>query len=86
MLNADALQQVFRSVDAGLVVEWAGKDGDDIKQGARFGIVRGRAASVLVAERIALNFLQHMSGVASATRAMVRQVQVGSRPSARTAQ
>ena len=38
--------------------------------------VRGPARSLLTAERVALNFLQRMSGIATATRAMVDAVQV----------
>ncbi len=37
----------------------------------QFGVVRGSARSILVAERIALNFMQRMSGIASATSSMV---------------
>ena len=38
--------------------------------------MRGPARSLLTAERVALNFLQRMSGIATATRAMVDAVQV----------
>lgn len=58
-------------------MQWQQKDGDDIVKGAIFGEVRGRAQSILVAERIALNFMQRMSGVATATHQMVKAVQVG---------
>jgi hypothetical protein len=37
----------------------------------QFGVLKGSARSILVAERIALNFMQRMSGIASATSAMV---------------
>ena len=67
-------------MDSDLSVQWRQKDGDKIVEGAIFGEVRGRAQSVLVAERIALNFMQRMSGIATATHQMVQAVQVG-RPS-----
>ena len=71
------LMQVFELVDPELSVQWRQKDGDKIVKGAIFGEVRGRAQSILVAERIALNFMQRMSGIATATHQMVQAVQVG---------
>lgn len=57
-------------------MSWSLKDGDSVKYGQEFGILRGSARSILVAERVALNFMQRMSGIASATRLMV-EVRVG---------
>ena len=71
--------QVFSTVDPCLSVTWTGKDGDHVKSGTKFGTVKGSARSVLVAERVALNFLQRMSGIATATAAMTDRMQV--RPS-----
>ena len=68
--------QVFEFVDPELSVQWRQKDGDKVVTGAIFGEVRGRAQSILVAERIALNFMQRMSGIATATHQMVQAVQV----------
>jgi nicotinate-nucleotide pyrophosphorylase (carboxylating) len=42
-----------------------------VQRGVEFGVVSGSARSILVAERICLNFMQRMSGVATATAAMV---------------
>jgi nicotinate-nucleotide pyrophosphorylase (carboxylating) len=52
-------------------VSWSAVDGQRVDAGTRFGTVRGPAASILVAERIALNFVQRMSGIATATAALV---------------
>ena len=68
--------QVFRAVDADLAVEWSGRDGDCVAQGTKFGTVRGSARSLLVAERVALNFMQRISGIATATSAMAKEVDV----------
>ena len=68
--------QVFAEVDPGLKVSWTQKDGDLVVKGANFGEVHGSARSVLVAERIALNFLQRMSGIATATHQMVTAIKV----------
>eukprot|EP00882_Tetradesmus_deserticola_P026753 GHRQ01029543.1.p1 GENE.GHRQ01029543.1~~GHRQ01029543.1.p1 ORF type:complete len:254 (+),score=112.15 GHRQ01029543.1:635-1396(+) len=46
-------------------------DGDAVQYGVEFGVVSGSARSILVAERICLNFMQRMSGIATATAAMV---------------
>jgi nicotinate-nucleotide pyrophosphorylase (carboxylating) len=48
-----------------------GADGDSIVRGQEFGSIQGSARSILVAERICLNFMQRMSGIATATAAMV---------------
>ncbi|CAL8463951.1 g3486 [Coccomyxa elongata] len=66
--------KVFAEVDPGLEVTWTHKDGDFVVKGTIFGSVRGSARSILVAERIALNFLQRMSGIATATHAMAAAV------------
>eukprot|EP00850_Spirogloea_muscicola_P012299 SM000079S22417 [mRNA] locus=s79:20814:23915:- [translate_table: standard] len=61
---------IFHEVDPKLQVEWSLKDGDALEKGTEFGIVQGSARSILVAERIVLNFMQRMSGIATATKAM----------------
>ena len=73
--------QVFSTVDPCLSVSWSGKDGDHVKSGTKFGVVKGSARSILVAERIALNFMQRMSGIATATAAMTDRMQASTLPS-----
>ena len=63
-------ERVFAAVDPDLAVAWTAADGDALAAGTRFGEVRGRARSILVAERLALNLMQRMGGIATATRAM----------------
>ena len=70
--------QVFELVDPELSVRWTQRDGDRVSKVAFFGEVRGSARSILTAERIALNFMQRMSGIATATRDMVEAVQARS--------
>lgn len=69
--------QVFSTVDPSLSVTWKAKDGDHVTSGTKFGTVKGSARSILIAERIALNFTQRMSGIATATAAMVEQIKAG---------
>jgi nicotinate-nucleotide pyrophosphorylase (carboxylating) len=71
-LNVAAI--VFRYVDEGLTVIPAVSDGDSVHPGARIGVVNGPARSMLKGERVALNFLQRMSGIASMTRQFVDAV------------
>jgi nicotinate-nucleotide pyrophosphorylase (carboxylating) len=66
---------VFRRVDAELAVQALLADGSSLSPGDDIARVRGSAGSILRAERIALNFLQRMSGIASDTNRYVRAVQ-----------
>lgn len=67
-------QTVFEAVDKSLKVDWSKNDGDAVTSGTHFGTVSGSARSILIAERLALNLLQRMSGVATATRRLVDAV------------
>lgn len=60
-----AFAETYRQVDAGVVVEFAKQDGDRVEVGDVLAFARGAFASLLVAERVALNFLQRLSGVAT---------------------
>ena len=53
------------------------QDGDLLQSGDVIGILQGDAAAMLQAERIVLNFLQHLSGIASETRAYVDALGTG---------
>ena len=66
-----AAAHVFRHASAPVSIRWHVSDGDAVKAGARVGSLRGNAAALLTAERLALNILQRMSGIATATRQMV---------------
>ena len=64
----------FREVDPGLEFRVLLTDGDRLEPGQPIAEVRGAAPSVLTAERTALNFLRHLSGIASMTRQYVDAV------------
>ena len=66
--------EVFRRVDPLIDATLLVEDGSRIAEGAFLIKIDGPARSVLTAERTALNFLQRMSGVASATRQYVEAV------------
>ncbi|RMH61786.1 MAG: carboxylating nicotinate-nucleotide diphosphorylase [Zetaproteobacteria bacterium] len=67
-------EHVFRSLDTGISIEWKKRDGDAVAQGDRICALAGDLRALLAAERTALNFLQHLSGIATATRAFVEAV------------
>ncbi|WVZ65795.1 hypothetical protein U9M48_015102 [Paspalum notatum var. saurae] len=61
---------IFHQVDPSLKVEWFESDGNCVHKGLQFGKVYGCARSIIVAERVVLNFMQRMSGIATLTKAM----------------
>ena len=66
------VERVFHTADPALSVTWTCADGEWLFSGTVIGHVVGSAHAILGAERTALNFLQRMSGIATATRRMVR--------------
>lgn len=64
-------REVFRQVDPAVAFREACRDGDECPPGQTVATVEGSARSILAGERTALNFLQRMSGIATATRRAV---------------
>jgi len=69
-----AAECAFALVDPSLAVHIEVPDGSKADAGALLATVEGPARSILTAERVALNFTGHLSGVATATRALVDAV------------
>jgi nicotinate-nucleotide pyrophosphorylase (carboxylating) len=65
---------VFGWFDEYIQIESTGADGDEIKADRAFARVMGDAQMLLAAERTALNFLQHLSGIATITRKYVEAI------------
>lgn len=63
--------EAFAQIDPSIEVEWRFRDGDALAPGDDIAYIRGRLAPVLTAERTALNFLCHLSGVATLTNRYV---------------
>ena len=61
------VREVFRQVDPAVHFEPLLNDGDRVARGERLALISGHARSILKGERVALNFLQRLSGVATAT-------------------
>jgi nicotinate-nucleotide pyrophosphorylase (carboxylating) len=65
-------QRVFELLDEEVEVELYVKDGDAVKKGQLMGLVKGDIRVLLSGERVALNYLQRMSGIATYTNSMVK--------------
>ena len=68
-------KKVFEKVDPSIQQQWHFNDGDNVEAGDLICELSGSMHSLLAAERTALNFLQHLSGIATATRAFVDAVE-----------
>src|SRR5438445_4037433 len=73
-----ATAEVFRQVDPSIDAQITRREGDEVVAGDVIIEVRGLARSILKAERVALNFLQHLCGIATLTRQFVDAI--GSHP------
>jgi nicotinate-nucleotide pyrophosphorylase (carboxylating) len=71
--------ETYRQLDPTVTVEWHYHDGEPLMAGQRFGVVRGNTRSILTGERVALNFVGQLSGVATLTREYVRAARGQSR-------
>jgi nicotinate-nucleotide pyrophosphorylase (carboxylating) len=71
--------ETFAAVDPSLSVEWLLADGSRVAPGDEVARVSGRFASILTGERAALNFLGHLSGIASLTDRYVKAAAGGAR-------
>lgn len=72
--GAELARRVFATVDPALTIETHTDDGAAVEADATVMTVRGSARSLLTGERVALNLLGHLSGVATATAALVDAV------------
>ncbi len=67
-------EKVFRSLDVEMDIEFHAKDGDLVKKGQQILHLSGNAGAILTGERTALNFLGHLSGIATLTRKFVAEL------------
>jgi len=70
----DLAEAAFRMVDKDLRITRLKPEGSDVAKGDAVLEIEGRARAILTAERVALNFMGHMSGIATLTLKMVRAV------------
>lgn len=72
--GTEVAEEVFRKVDQHVEINTLLPDGSQVARGAIIMKIMGKAASILTAERTALNFMQRMSGVATLTNAYVQAI------------
>jgi nicotinate-nucleotide pyrophosphorylase (carboxylating) len=67
-------ERAFQSLDADASIKLLAKDGDLVEKGRELLQIRAKARAVLTAERTALNFLAHLSGIATLTHRFVERL------------
>ncbi len=65
-------KQAFALIDSKIKFIIKKKDGSKIKKGSLVALIKGNAKNILIAERVVLNFLSHISGIATKTNAFVK--------------
>ena len=65
-------KHTFALIDDKIKFKLKKKDGSQVKKGSLIAIIEGKAKNILVAERVALNFLSHISGIATKTNQFVK--------------
>ncbi len=66
------VKQSFKQVDKKIKFMLKKKDGASVKKNSVIAVIKGKANSILIAERVALNFLSHISGIATKTNQFVK--------------
>jgi len=73
LAGMEIFSRVFSILDPGITVESQFHDGDMVRNGAWIALLKGSMRGILIGERTALNFLQHLSGIATLTRKYVEK-------------
>ncbi|KAB7739915.1 carboxylating nicotinate-nucleotide diphosphorylase [Parvibaculum sedimenti] len=71
----DCARTAFRLMDSSLKVAVQKPDGSDVMPGDIVCAIEGSARAIITGERVALNFMGHLSGIATATRAIARAIE-----------
>lgn len=71
----EVARTIYDLVDKDLTIDWKVRDGDIVKKGTRGYTVTGSVHTILKTERLILNFMQRLSGIATDTRELVRLVE-----------
>ena len=70
----DFVKQTFKLIDKKIKIKTKKKEGSKIKKGSLIAIIEGNIKNILIGERVALNFLSHISGIATKTNSFVKKV------------
>jgi nicotinate-nucleotide pyrophosphorylase (carboxylating) len=74
LAGLDVAKEVFHYLDPGIQFSSLAKDGDAVRSGTELARVSGNTRNLLAGERVALNLLQHLSGIATLTAAYVEKI------------
>ena len=66
------VKQSFKQIDKKIKFRLKKKDGSTVKKNSVIAVIKGKANSIMIAERVALNFLSHISGIATKTNQFVK--------------
>ena len=72
--GAPCVEEVYRQLSPDIQVQWRASDGQKVKAGDVLALIDGPARELLAGERVALNFLGHLSGIATLTGKFVDAV------------
>ena len=75
LAGVEIAKKTFKKIDKNTKVEILLKDGTEVKAGDIAFYVEGKTISILTAERLALNFMQRMSGIATQTNIIVHELE-----------
>jgi nicotinate-nucleotide pyrophosphorylase (carboxylating) len=75
LAGVELAKEIFRIYDSTLAIEVFKQDGSIVKKGDVAFIVRGKSHSILATERLVLNFMQRMSGIATQTARLVKCIE-----------
>ena len=70
----DFVKQTFKLIDKKIKIKTKKKEGSKIKKGSLIAIIEGNIKNILIGERVALNLLSHISGIATKTNSFVKKV------------
>jgi len=74
LCGTDVAKLCFEELDSKIKIDFTAKDGDLVKKGEKFGTITGSLRNILTGERVALNFLQRLSGISTITKEFVKIV------------
>ena len=68
------LKQTYKLIDKSIKIDLNKKEGSRVKKGETIAIINGNIRNILTGERVVLNFLSHISGIATTTNQFVKKV------------
>jgi len=74
LFGQDVVREMFRQLDPKVRIRWNAEDGEAFGSGSEVAVIRTDQAVLLSGERTALNFLCHLSGIATMTNSFVRRI------------